>query len=146
MKPILVIVALWILVTALCAETFDPLAFRSSAPSFSLLNPNKMTMHHTMSFASGMVSTGQGFYASTYTNHIQYDFNPKLKMNIDLNFVNGGTMVHQKGLNFDSNDDNNTKVLPDLRLQYNPTENSVIRFEFRTSSPYSYYTDYPWQE
>jgi hypothetical protein len=143
MKHALVLAIALVLAGTLCAETFNPLAFRQNSSSFSLLNPNKMTMNHSMSFSSGMASTGQGYYNSTYTNHIGYQFNPKLKMKLDLNFVNQGSMMHRQGINFQGNGDNNSQVLPDLQLQYNPSDNTTIRFEVRTSSPYQSYLMWP---
>jgi hypothetical protein len=145
MKHVLALIALLATVGMLCGETFSPLAFRTNSPSFSLLNPNKMTMTNSMSFSSGVCSGGQGFYNSTYTNHILYRFNQKLKMNVDLNFVNQGTMTHNSGISFEGNGDNNSRILPDLQLEYNPSDNTSIRFEFRTSqTPYYYDSLRPW--
>jgi hypothetical protein len=142
MNRIILAVCCLLLSVGLAAETFNPLAFREHAPSFSLLNPNKLSMSNEVSFSSGMASGGTGYYSSMYTNNLAYQFNPKLKMNVSLHFLNQGTMTHQSGFNFQGNDDNNTRILPDMQLEYNPSANTSIRLEFRTYNPY--YNDLMW--
>ncbi len=97
----------------------------------SLLNPDKIKMSHSMSFGSGISSNGSGFYQSAYTNHMKFDLKENLKMNIDLSFVNQGTMTHQNDLNFKSNNDSNNLVIPSFSLEYQPFENTKLYFEYR---------------
>ncbi len=102
---------------------FNPNKF---APS--LFNMNDLEMNHSVSFSTGF-SSGQSFYQSVYTNQIKYQFNSKLSLNLDLNFVNFGTGSMQNW-EFDSNNDNQTMVLPNMQLNYRPTENILIQVEY----------------
>jgi len=90
------------------------------------------------------MSNGQSFYQSVYTNHLQYQFNPKLSMNMNLNFVNFGSATMKNKLSFDGNGDNQSKVLPEFSLMYQPSKNFTIRFDYQQRSLYSYnsYDDY----
>jgi hypothetical protein len=108
----------------------------------SLLNMNKMDMGHTLSFMAGGSSNSQGFYQSTYTNHIFYTVNEKLRFNIDLNFVNYGTATFSKDFDIEGNNDNKSNVVPAFNMQYKPSENTTIEFHFqyggyRTFSPWT---------
>ena len=103
-----------------------------------LINPNNMKMSHSMSFSSSYSSSSFSTYNTTYTNHIEYKLRSNLKLNLNLNFSNFGTGYLKKGFEFDSNDDNSTKVFPEIQLIYKPTENTMLKLEFRQSNPYSY--------
>ena len=104
-------------------------------PSF--LDVNKISVNHSASFSSGISSDKKSFYQSVYTNHLSYTFNPKLKFELDLNFVNFGTATYKSGIEFEGNNDNSTRVLPNMSLNYKPTENTSITFEFRQyNSPF----------
>lgn len=100
---------------------------------FSLLNPNKIKMSHSMSFSSAFNSNDSAFYQSTYTNTIDYTFSKKLKFRMNLNFVNNGSaMFNSSFSDFDmqSNNDNKSMILPSFSMEYRPTENTVIHFHF----------------
>jgi len=105
----------------------------------SLFNPYKLKMSHSMGFSAGTSSNGLGFYESRYTNHLQYEFNPKLNLALDLNFVNFGSTTSGKGFSFESNDDNKTKILPEFSLNYNPTKSISIQLQYRNLRNYN-----PW--
>jgi hypothetical protein len=107
--------------------------------SSSLLNPYKLKMSHSMGFTAGTASNGLGFYESRYTNHLQYEFSPKLNLALDLNFVNYGSTTMSKGFSFEGNDDNKTKILPEFSLNYKPTESISIQLEYRNMG-----SRYPW--
>jgi hypothetical protein len=96
---------------------------------------DKIQMNHSMSFSSGISSNKQSFYMSTYTNHLTYNFNSKLDMKLDMNFVNMGTATRKKGIDFSSNNDNRTLFVPEIQLNYKPTDNTEIMFMFRTIAP-----------
>lgn len=104
---------------------------------FMLFNPNKLTMNHSFSFMSGFSSNKQGFYQSVYTNHLKYRFNSKLDFKLDLNFVNYGSTTFQKDFKIEGNNDNTSKVLPSFQLNYKPSENTKITFEFRQFGGYN---------
>lgn len=100
-----------------------------------------LKMSHSMGFEAGGNSRGDGYYLSRYTNHLKYELNPKLELDLDLNFINYGSM--NTANKFSVNKDNDSKVIPDFSLRYKPKEN--MQFEFRMihggfASPYS------WQE
>ena len=103
-------------------------------PNFDLggfLSPDKVKMNHTMSFMSGVSSRGDGFYQSTYTNHLQFQLQQNLKLNVDLSVVNHGTMTHNNNLNFNSNNDNQNMIVPAFSLEFKPRENTTFYFEYR---------------
>ncbi|MDP8268529.1 MAG: hypothetical protein P9L97_07370 [Candidatus Tenebribacter davisii] len=103
----------------------------------SMINMNKLNMNHSMSFSSAISSNNQSFYESVYTNHISYEFNPKFNLKLDLNFINFGSATYQSGIEFEGNNDNTTKVLPNFQLNYKPSENINLIFEFRQyNSPF----------
>ena len=115
------------------------LSFDSLTPNFNpnfqlggFLNPDKVKMNHTMSFSSGMASNGLGYYESAYTNHLMFDLRDNLKFNVDLSYVNFGTMTHDSNLNFNSNNDNQGVIVPAFSLEYKPTENTTFYFEYNT--------------
>ncbi|HHV37566.1 MAG TPA: hypothetical protein GXX77_07020 [Candidatus Cloacimonetes bacterium] len=87
----------------------------------------ELKMSHSMGFEAGADSRGEGYYLSRYTNHLKYELNPKLEMDLNLNFVNFGSMNTSEKLSI--NKDNDTKVIPDFSLRYKPKEN--MQFEFR---------------
>ncbi|MDY6914828.1 MAG: hypothetical protein SVM86_00740, partial [Candidatus Cloacimonadota bacterium] len=85
-----------ILLAQTSVEKYEP-SFQMPSLSGSgfVLNPSKLQMNHSVFFLGGVSSNNQGYYESTYTNHLQYKFNSKLKLNVDLNFVNFGTASFQ---------------------------------------------------
>jgi len=135
MKRIMLITIL-IIAFSLNAEIINS-AFTPELLMPSMINMNKLTMNHSMSFSSSFSSNSQSAYESVYTNHITYKFNSKLDLKIDLNFVNFGTATHQSGIEFDGNNDNTSRVLPNFQLNYNPSENVKFVIEFRQyNSPF----------
>jgi hypothetical protein len=109
----------------------------------TLLNPYKLKMSHSMGFSAGTSSNGLGFYQSRYTNHLQYDFSPKLNMAIDLNFVNFGSTSQNKSWSIQSNDDNKSRILPEFSLTYKPSDAFTLQVEYRNLSNQSPWLGYP---
>ncbi|MCK4956814.1 MAG: hypothetical protein KAS49_04195 [Candidatus Cloacimonetes bacterium] len=97
---------------------------------------NNLQMNHSISFSSGVSSNSQSYYISTYTNHLKYQFGPKLDLKLDLNFVNFGTATYKSGIEFNGNKDNSNIVIPEFELNYQPSENTSIKFKFRTVTPF----------
>jgi hypothetical protein len=131
MKKLLVV-----LVLLICLQLLFSQEGIFTRPSNSLLNPYKLKMSHSMGFLAGTSSNGFGFYESRYTNHIKYEFSPKLAMNLDLNFVNFGTASTGKNFSIESNDDNKTKILPEFSLTYKPTNSITINLEYKNYRNY----------
>ena len=91
-----------------------------------------------MSFSTAY-SSGLSLYQSRYTNHISYQVNDKLNINVDLHLTNFGTANVSKGFNIESNDDNSTNIVPDFSINYRPTENTSINFIYRGASGNPYF-------
>lgn len=132
MKKIILTLSIFLVISL----SYSQSSFTPQLRKFSLLNPNKLSVNHSVSFMSGFSSNNNAFYHSQYTNHIQYRFNPKLTLNLDLNFVNMGTAKFSDNFNIEGNNDNNSKVLPEFSLNYRPTENMNIKIEFRQGNVY----------
>ena len=107
----------------------------------SLLDLNRISMNHSMGFSAGVSSAGSGYYLSRYTNHLRYSFNPKLDMELDLNFVNFGST----NSSFEFNADNRSTIIPEFKLNYRPSESVQLQIEFRQGNPWMPY-DKPWYE
>lgn len=129
MKKILILMII-VLAVSLNAEIMNN-AFTPELLMPSLINMNKLTMDHSMTFSSSFSSDNNSFYQSVYTNHLNYEFTPNLNLKIDLNFVNYGTATYQSGIEFEGNNDNTSKVLPNFQLDYSPNENIKFMIEFR---------------
>lgn len=97
-----------------------------------LLSLDRLSMHHSMGFEAGMSNGGGGYYLSRYTNQIRYSFNPKLNLELDLSLVNFGSTSTK----FELNSDNATKVIPEFRLNYRPTDSVNISVEYRQGAPW----------
>lgn len=135
MKRIMLIIIL-IIAFSLNAEIINN-AFTPELLMPSMINMNNLSINHSMSFSSSISSNSQGAYESVYTNHLNYKFSPKLDLKVDLNFVNFGSATHQGGIEFDGNNDNTSKILPNFQLNYNPSENVKFIIEFRQyNSPF----------
>ena len=125
MKKPMMILALSLLLLPLLAQInmprpdFSPYSLKSALPN--------LKMSHSMGFEAGTSSAGTGYYLSRYTNHLSYKLNPKMDLDVNLNFVNFGSM--NTGNSFEVNDDNDTKLLPEFSLRYQPKEN--MSFEIR---------------
>jgi hypothetical protein len=130
---------LLVLVTGMCyivaAEQPEQLMHPSMITP-SLIDFSRLSMSHTVSFTTGISSNKQTYYQSLYTNHLQYTFSPKLKLNVDLNFTNFGTATYKRGLEFEGNKDNMSDVFPEFSLLYQPSENTSIVIEYRRINPY----------
>lgn len=113
-------------------------AFSPNLLTSSFLNPDNLSMSHTVRFSGGVASGSQSFYESVYTNHLSYKFTPRLKLNVDLNFVNFGTATYKNGIEFEGNNDNTSRVIPNFQLNWKPSENTSISIEYR-----QYNTQYP---
>lgn len=96
-------------------------------------------MRHSMGFEAGTATHGDGYYLSRYTNHLIYSFNPKLVLDLDLNFVNFGSMNTKD--KFELNSDNSTKVVPEFSLRYKPKDNILIQFQMVQGGLYRSYRD-----
>ncbi len=135
MKRIMLIIIL-IIAFSLNAEIINN-AFTPELLMPSMINMNNLSINHSMSFSSSISSNSQSAYESVYTNHLNYKFSPKLDLKVDLNFVNFGSATHQGGIEFDGNNDNTSKILPNFQLNYNPSENVKFIIEFRQyNSPF----------
>lgn len=148
MKSICIFAIMMVLAAALNAQ-FDlprPDLNPFSNSSFNtLLNPNRLRMSHSMGFQAGMSSQGGGFYLSRYTNHIKYEFNPRLTLDLDLNLVNYGTANTTSSIQF--NDDNKSRILPGFSLNYKPTDSMSFQIRYRQYlDPYhaSNQSNHPW--
>ncbi len=136
MKRVLILILLLLLIQLINAQ--HPERFiNPSLMTPSLIDFSKLSINHTVSFSSGFSSDNKNYYQSMYTNHLQYTFSPKLKLSVDLNFTNFGTATYKGGLKFDGNRDNSSQVFPEFSLQYQPSENTSIIFEYRRINPYS---------
>jgi len=124
--------------TNFMANNWSPSDWSWNPNNYSLLNPNNYTMSHSMSFSTGY-SSGVSLYQSRYTNHISYQVNKKLDINVDLHVTNFGTANVSKGFNIESNDDNSTNIVPDFAINYRPTDNTSIHFVFRGPSDNPYF-------
>ena len=124
---ILLLVCCVALVYAQKPDIFQGFNTHYSLPS--ILDPAKLKISNSASFSAGSSSSGLGFYQSVYTNHIKYDFSPKVQMKVDLNFVNYGTASHQNW-NIKANPDNQSAVLPNISFQYKPSDNTHLYLQF----------------
>jgi hypothetical protein len=129
MKKI-ILIALLILAFSLNAEIINN-AFTPELLMPSMINMNNLTINHSMSFSSSISSNNQSAYESVYTNHLNYKFSPKFNLKVDLNFINFGSATHQGGIEFEGNNDNTSKILPNFQLNYNPSENVRFIIEFK---------------
>lgn len=131
-KCIVSLIMLSVLILPLGADSFQPGFFNPNYSLPSLLNPDNLSVRHSMSFVSGVSSDNTGFYQSRYTNHLFYEFSSKLNLAVDLNFVNHGSIQHQGWSSVKANDDNTTNVLPNFSLQYKPSDNTSVIIQFQS--------------
>lgn len=118
-----------------------PMFSPNATVSSGLFSLNKIHMAHSIGFEAGSSSTGTGYYLSRYTNHLSYAFNPKLELDLDLNFVNFGTTT--SGFSF--NKDNKSRIIPEFSLRYKPSDSFQINVEYRQGPSFGYYQR-PWYE
>ncbi len=148
MKKLFISLSLMLLLLPLIAQVDLP------RPNFSpytntgtsLLSMNNLSMRHSMGFEAGTSSGGEGYYLSRYTNHLKYKFNPKLELDLDLNFVNFGSLNTSQ--RFELNKDNDSKVIPEFSLRYKPTDSVLIQVQMVQGGLYQAYRNslsgYPW--
>jgi hypothetical protein len=135
MKKIMILILLTV-VFSLSAQVIDS-AFTPELLMPSMINMNKLTINHSMTFSSSFSSSNHSIYESVYTNHLNYNFSPKFNLKIDLNFINYGSATYKSGIEFEGNNDNTSRVLPNFQLNYSPTENMKFVIEFRQyNSPF----------
>ena len=135
MKKIMMLVMLF-LVVGLSAQIINS-AFTPDLLMPSMINMNNLTINHSMTFSSSLSSNNNSSYESVYTNHINYNFSPKLNLKVDLNFINYGSATYKSGIEFEGNNDNTSKVLPNFQLNYSPSENMKFIIEFKQyNSPF----------
>ncbi|MGC9361413.1 MAG: hypothetical protein ACP5F3_00645 [Candidatus Syntrophosphaera sp.] len=143
MKVILMIIMALAMMVPLAAQVdlpkpnFNPYGQSGS----SLFDLNRLQMNHSVGFSAGMSSSGYGFYLSRYTNHLQYKFNPKLDLELDLSFVNFGSSTSS----LDFNSDNQSRIIPEFKLNYRPSDSVNFQIEFHQGYP-GYYDTRPWYE
>lgn len=130
MRKIFILTLMLIISVMINAEIIQN-AFTQGLLTTSFLNTNNFTINHSVSFMSGISSNKQSYYQSVYTNHLNYQFSPKLNLKLDLNFVNFGTATYKSGIEFEGNNDNTSKILPNFQLNYSPTENTSFIIEFK---------------
>jgi hypothetical protein len=141
MKKVFIILAALMMVLPVIAQVnmINPALFSNDTETISLLNPNRLNMSHSMGIMAGTSSVGYGYYLSRYTNHLSYAFSQKLKMELDLNVINYGSTASS----FKLNDDNNTRIVPDFRLSYQPSDKMHFQIEFHQGNYFpNYYNNW----
>ena len=126
MKNVIILTLIMLIAMPLMAEISFP------RPDFNPFKVNAvpgLKMSHSMGFEAGTSSNGLGYYMSRYTNHLKYQFNPKLELDLDLNFINHGSINTDTKFSF--NDDNQNRVIPEFSLRYRPTDSIQIEFQMR---------------
>jgi len=143
MKKLFILLSAILLVLPLVAQVnlINPALFLGDMDNNSLLNPARLNMGHSMGFMAGTSSAGYGYYLSRYTNHLSYAFSQKLKMELDLNVINYGSTASS----FKINDDNSTRIVPDFRLSYKPSDNMHFQIEFHQGNYFPNYYNH-WYE
>ncbi len=116
------------------------LALPQNAPSSfffpSTLPLNNLKMSQSISFSTTYNSgTKSAYYLSNFCNSFKLPLSDKLKLALDLNFVNFGKF----GSSSPMISNENTKILPNFSLDYAPTENMRFRIEYQ-SYPTYYHT------
>ncbi len=144
MKKIIMIFVILLLIAAVSADMSNKF-INPTLYSPSIIDLNKITMNHTISFTGGISSNQQSIYQSLYTNHINYQISSKLNFRLDLNFVNYGSASFDQKFRFEGNGDNQSTILPEFSLTYKPSENFNIIFEYRNVSLSNHWYDSrPW--
>ena len=106
---------------------------QSASAWFNFFNPNNFQMQHSYS-ASYTMSGGQGMALQRYTNTMTYQFLPNLDARVDLSLQNSpySTFDYRLQNQFSK------AYLSRAEINYRPTENMVIRLQYR-ELPYSMY-------
>jgi len=112
----------------------------------SIFNPNNFSMHHSVTFMSGVSSSGGGYYNNIYTNHLDFKLHKNLDFKLNLNFVNAGTMNFNHDYDISWNNDNASHIIPEFQLEWRPTENTSLSIRFEQSTGYNYWQRDFWGE
>jgi hypothetical protein len=96
----------------------------------SIFNENNFDISHSLTFSSGVSSSGDGYYSNTYTNHLNFKLHKNLDFKLNLNFVNDGTMNFNQDYDVNWNSDNASHIIPEFQLEWRPTENTSLRIQF----------------
>ena len=137
MKYIIIITILLVSATLLCAQDLTiPKNTPSSLFSFPTALPlNNLKMSQSISFSTTYNSgTKSAYYLSNYCNSFSLPLSDKLKLALDLNFVNYGKFGSSSPLISREN----TKILPNFSLDYTPTENMRLHIEYNSFPTYYY--------
>jgi hypothetical protein len=106
---------------------------QSSSDWFNMFNPNNFQMRHSYS-ASYSSFGGQGLALQRYTNTMMYQFLPNLQARVDLSLQNSpySTFDYRLQNQFSK------AFVSRAELNYRPTDNMVIRLQYR-EVPFSYF-------
>ncbi len=109
----------------------------SALESRSLLDPANFQMNHSFSMSMttmGGLSMGVG----AYTNHMSFLLKENLRLTTSFSLVKPALMQ-----NFASQNDLIGQIYYGARLEYRPSENTILQLGFQTYPPYSNYNR-PW--
>lgn len=114
---------------------------------FSIFNPErfKMTHSYSMFYSSGKF----GGIGGLYTNAIDYKISDAVNMSFRFGYMFKPGIFNSKNNSFSGF--NNGIILPNFDLKYQPSQNTVLRFSFRTYTSgifYNpiYFDDYYWND
>ncbi len=130
MKKILLSIVIVLLLTfSVYAENLtENSAFNSPFKFPSTLSLSKLKSSQSISFTSIMSSGSKPIFISNFKNRFRYNLSSDLKLQLDLNVVN----FQNSNIDSDFSLQDNSKVLPNFRLDYSPSENFHLRFEYNS--------------
>ncbi len=130
MKKKSIFLILWLILSfSLFAQTMSFQSFLNRNP-FSLLNNNKLSMHHSFSFTT-QTNGKNAIYFSDYTNHLNYQLSSKLNLKMNLHFVNyGGANFNNGFSNMEMSNSKRINVIPEFILNYSPSDNFHIILQY----------------
>ncbi len=99
---------------------------------FGLINPDKMSMHHSFS-ASYMTVGGKGLMLNSYMNTINYQLSNPLYLRLNLGLINSPYNSFNNNSLF-----NEPKFFGSAELQYRPSENMRIKVGVDVSPGYNF--------
>lgn len=88
------------------------------------LNPEKLSMHHSLSMGYMSMGSAGGIMINSYTNTIDYQISNPLFLRLNLGIMNSPYN------SFQNQALNNTQFFGGAELFYRPTENSLIKIGF----------------
>ncbi len=121
--------------SVICAQNLTlPQNEPSSLFSFpSTLPLNNLKLSQSISFSTTYNSgTKSAYYLSNFCNSFSLPLSDKLKLALDLNFVNYGKFGSSSPLVSNKN----TKILPNFSLDYAPAENLRLHIEYQSFPTY----------